>query len=78
MTRKSSPPAPRPKSVTEMMFGWLSRLADWASRSNRRVASVTLLNSGRSSLSASTFFMRMCSTRNTVPMPPSPIRSRTR
>jgi hypothetical protein len=63
MTRNSSPPAPWPKSVTEMMLGWESRLADCASRSKRRAASWTLLNSGRKSLSASTFFIRVCSTR---------------
>ena len=50
ITRKSSPAAPWPKSVTAMMFGWLRRLADCASRSKRRAASATLLNSGRKQL----------------------------
>jgi len=64
----------RPKSVTETMLGWLSREADWASRSKRRAASSTCPISACRSLSATTFFIKMCSARNTAPMPPSPMR----
>ena len=63
ITRKNSPVAARPKSVTAMMLGWFRRLEDWASRSKRRTASSTWPSSPCSSLMATVFFISVCSAR---------------
>ena len=63
-----------PKSVTAMMFGCASRLADSASRSKRRANSSLPLSSGSSTLMARSRRIIVCSARYTAPMPPMPMR----
>ena len=63
MAKNSEPSPVRPKSVVVMMLGWSSRLADSASRSNRRANSSLPDSSGSRTLIARSRRIIVCSAR---------------